>query len=71
MEDCAGIGCTGSSSFGFFVIAVWLVVSFAVLFMETESVKVYIKEIPYRIIGFGIITAFFYGVLWLLGKLGL
>jgi len=71
VEDCAGIGCTGSGSLGFFVIAVWLVVSYAVLFMEAESVKGYIKEIPFRIIGFAIITAFFYGVLWVFGRLGL
>lgn len=71
MENCAGIGCTGSSSFGFFVIAVWLVVSYAVLFMEAESVKGYIKEIPFRIIGFAIVTAFFYGVLWAFGRLGI
>ena len=71
MEDCAGIGCTSSGSLGFFVIAVWLVVSYAVLFMEAESVKGYIKEIPFRIIGFAIITAFFYGVLWVFGRLGL
>ena len=71
MEDCAGIGCTGSSSFGFIVIALWLVVSYAVLFMEAESVKGYIKEIPFRIIGFAIITAFFYGLLLVFGRLGL
>ena len=66
MEDCAGIGCTGGNSLVIWVFAVWLLVSYAVLFMEAESVKGYIKELPFRIIGFVIISAFFYGIVWVL-----
>ena len=59
MEDCAGIGCTGSGTFVFVVFAVWLLASFACLFGGADSVKGYIKELPFRIIGFAIISAFF------------
>ncbi len=71
-EDCTRTGCAGGGgSFGIWVFALWAVISFAVLFKEAESVKGYIKEIPFRIIGFVIISAFFYGILWVLGSLGL
>lgn len=69
--DCGRTGCTGGGTFIFAVFAVWLLVSFAVLFMEAESFKGYIKEIPFRIIGFVIISAIFFGIAWVFAKLGL
>jgi len=69
--DCGRTGCTGNGSFIFLVFAVWLLVSFAVLFMEAESVKGYIKELPFRIIGFVVISAIFYGIARGLAWLGL
>jgi len=66
MDDCAGIGCTGGNSLVIWVFAVWLLASFACLFGGAESVMGYIKELPFRIIGFVIISAFFYGVVWVL-----
>jgi hypothetical protein len=69
--DCGKTGCTGGGTFVLLVFAVWLLFSFAVLFMEAESVKGYIKELPFRIIGFVIITAVFLGIAWVLARLGL
>jgi hypothetical protein len=50
---------------------VWLVISFAVLFKEATSLKSYIKEIPARIILFGFISAFFFGIGWVVSALGI
>jgi hypothetical protein len=71
-EDCTRTGCAGGGgSFLFAVFAVWLVISFAVLFKEATSLKSYIKEIPARIILFGFISAFFFGIGWVVSALGI
>jgi hypothetical protein len=69
--DCGKTGCTGGGTFVFAVFAVWLVVSYAILFMEATSFKSYIKEIPFRIIGFVVSSAFFFAIGWVLASLGL
>jgi hypothetical protein len=70
-EDCTRTGCAGGGSFLLFVFGFWLLSSFAVLFKDATSIKSYIKEIPKRIILFAFVTAFFFGIGWVLSKLGL
>jgi hypothetical protein len=71
-EDCGRTGCAGGGgTFLFAVFAVWLVISWVILFKDATSIKGYIKEIPERIIIFGFISAIFFGIGWVVSKLGL
>jgi len=69
--DCGKTGCTGGGTFVFAVFAVWLVLSFWILFEDPISLRKYIKDLPERLIIFTVVSAILFGVGWVLASLDL